>query len=250
LLGDLREQSGRPLLIALVVTLILSACTGGRDASDPPTTTAAPGTREAPETARPGSPTATEPREPIQFAFQRPDEPCPPVTALESLPTGSRAHWLADPSLHENEDNYLAICRYERPEVTEHDEDVVLEDHALITSEITLYSDWEGSPWDGVYPELPVESDRLDDWEVAIWARDDREVWWEGCGSAPCDDGDEPTVRTYRLGLKFFGHVGNLEFYARVSYIAERLPADAESRIVAIFRDLVLAGVGSYGRVR
>ena len=48
----------------------------------------------------------------------------------------------------------------------------------------------------------------------------------------------------------FNGHVGNLDFdEVRVQYIAEVIPADVESRVLAIFRDLVLAVLDTYERV-
>lgn len=143
-----------------------------------------------------------------------------------------------------------AIVRDHYDYLADSQEDMILEDHARISAEIALYRDWADSDWSRIYPELPVASDDLEDWSIAIWASDDPRVRWEGCGPAtPCGDSENPTVRTYALQTRFQAHVGNLEFYVRVSYIAEELPADVRERTIEIFRDLVLTVVDSRERV-
>lgn len=44
-------------------------------------------------------------------------------------------------------------------------------------------------------------------------------------------------------------HVGNLEYYVSVTYVADTLPPDAEDRTVQVFRDLVRTSVSNYERV-
>jgi hypothetical protein len=127
---------------------------------------------------------------------------------------------------------------------------MVLADHVVITSETRLFRTWEDAQWRDSYAVLPLESDNLDDWRIAIRHSRDKGVWWEGCGpDQPCADGEEPTVRTRAWQTQFDGYAGNLEFWVYITYVAERLPADAEARTVEIFRSLVLATVESYERV-
>lgn len=179
---------------------------------------------------------------------------CPPVAALDTLAhVDQRRYVSVDPLLIDHVDDgfYRTFCTYERAEIGEGD-DTILDDHTVITAQIQLYRTWADAPNSRLqyWPELPVASTNLDDWERTSTKRDDQRVWWEGCGAnTPCKGDEEPTVRSYVSRWAFRGHVGNLDFdEVRIQYIAERIPPDVESKVLAIFRDLVLAVLDSYQR--
>jgi hypothetical protein len=243
-----RVESFLGVLSAAVIPLLFAGCTGGRAPESPPPTTAP---SVAPETTMPEATAPTETLVPIEFAFERPDVPCPPPSQLDNLSLSDEHIYALEPRLIDQSERFYrfkAFCRYTHADIGD-GEDMVVEEHAAVVSEIALYREWGDSPFAGQYPELPVGSHDLHDWEVAVWAEDDRGVWWEGCGpETPCEAGEPPTVRTRARQLRFEGHVGNLEFDAAVIYIGERLPADVEARVVAIFRDLVLASIDNYAR--
>jgi hypothetical protein len=195
--------------------------------------------------------------------FRAPDPPCPPPSALETLPIADeRSEVLFDPALTvsaptliEQADHFLMTCTYDRGE--DGDADAALpREYARISARIVLYRAWNDSPNSQVraYDELPVSSGDLGDWEAAAQVRDDPSVLGEGCGpAAPCEEGEEPTERSYRLHWEFSGHVDNLDFAnVAVTYRVERLPLDLaasmEPTVVAIFRDLVLAVLDGYER--
>jgi hypothetical protein len=147
----------------------------------------------------------------------------------------------------ERSGHHLAVCGYERADIGD-GEDMILEDHGSLSAELLLWRSWEDSVHASLYPALPVQSADLDQWRIAMGFQRER-VGWEGCGEeTPCEEGEEPTVRTRKWLTDFHGHVGNLEFEVTVSYIAQRRPADLERRTVEIFRDFVLAAMQSYER--
>lgn len=229
--------------------LILAGCTGGQSPEDP----TPPATSTPPATLPPAPTSQTPPVEPIEFTFQAPDPPCPPASSLETLPlSGEHDYESFKPSLFERDDSFFMICGY-NPVGARGDEDMIVEDHASVSANIYLYRRWEDSrnSRQQFWPELPVGSDDLDDWKETVWTTDRRRVRWEGCGpETPCQDGEEPTVRTYASQWAIRGHVGNLDFdEVVVQYIAEQIPADVESRVLAIARDVVLAVVDSYERI-
>jgi hypothetical protein len=235
--------------------MVLPGCTSG---DGPPAATqdsdvsASPSHSPQEPEPTPAPSTPAEQTAPIEFRYQPPDPPCVPVSALDTLPASEDGSYALDDRFTEGEARLRAFCAYERSGIgVGPEEDTILEDHVLITSEITLFREWGDSDFAAVYPELPVASDDLDDWSVAVsTSHKDDDPWWEGCGPAtPCADDEEPTVRTYVWKTNFEGHAGNLEFYVRVYYIAEHLPFDAESQTIEIFRDLVLAVVESRERV-
>jgi hypothetical protein len=244
-------SSTRALALGTGLAVVLSGCSAAREAQDPPT--AVPTTEATTPAAE--SPSPTESPTPIRLAFQRPDPLCPPASALEiTSPAGAQSHELIDPYLSDTEleraDRYHVWCTYKHADAGEDSEDMVLTDHVLITSETRLFRTWEEAQRRDSDPMLPLESDDLDDWLDAIVSSRDEGIWWEGCGpSQACEGGEEPTVRTRAWQTRFEGYAGNLEFYAHITYVAERLPADAESRTVEVFRNLVLATLESYERV-
>jgi hypothetical protein len=249
---DSVQTGTRALALATSLALMLSGCSGARETHDPPATV--PATPEA-TTPAPDRPPPTATPAPVQLALQRPEPLCPPATALDiAPPAGDVRYELIDPYLSdtalERLGRYNVWCTYKPVDAGEPGEDMVLAEHVVITSETRLYRAWEESRWREVYPALPLESDNLDQWRVALASSRDKGVWWAGCGPRePCPEGREPTVQTRAWQTQFEGHVGNLEFYVHIIYIAERLPADAESRTVEIFRSLVLATMESYERV-
>jgi hypothetical protein len=130
------------------------------------------------------------------------------------------------------------------PELLHGERDVLLEDHVLVNATITVFRERSDSRWADVYPDLPVGSDDLDDWAVAVLYQRDLDNWLEGCEpDLVCAEGEEPTVSTDAWQTTFNGFVGNLEFYVTVTYVAERLPTNAQALNVAVFRELVLAEV-------
>jgi hypothetical protein len=230
----------------------MGGCTGGE-----PLEERSPSITSAPPASPPTTPTPTAtPLESLEFALQEPDPVCPAVSALDTLPlVDEHRYVLVDPLLVDHIDDdgfYRTFCGYERAELGDGD-DMIIEDHASITAQIQLYRSWESSPNSQLrsWPALPVASDNLDDWERTATTRDDQRVQWEGCGGdTPCEEDEEPTLRTYVSRWAFRGHVGNLDFdEVRVQYVAQEIPADVESRVLAIFRDLVLAVLDTYERV-
>jgi hypothetical protein len=243
--------STRVLALVTGLVVVLSGCSGTRETQDPPTATPTTGAT-TPATERP-SPTGSPAT--VQLAFQPPDPICPPASALEiAPPAGDQRHRLIDPYLSDTNveqfNHYLVLCDYMPADAGGPGEDMVFADHVVITSETRLYRTWEDAEWRAFYPLLPLESDNLDDWRGAIGLSWDKGVWGEACGpNQPCADGEEPTVQTRAWQTQFEGYAGNLEFYVHITYVAERVPADAETRTVEIFRSLVLATMDSYERV-
>lgn len=238
--------------IALVAlgALVVAGCTGGEGPQEPPS--AGPATTAVPVSPATATPKGS-PVEPIEFNFRAPEPPCPPVSALETLPlSDARSYESFEPSRFEHDDSFYMICSYNRVGARG-DEDMLAEEHASVSANVTLYRRWEDSPNSGLeyWPELPVGSDDLDEWERAAWTSDDRRVRWEGCGpNTPCEEGEEPIFRTHASRWAFTGHVGNLDFdEVTVQYIGAQIPADVESKVVAIFRDFVLAVIETYERV-
>lgn len=248
-----RAWAATNMAVAVTSAVLLSGCTGQRAAEAPPTT--APATPTTP-TASPATPaTPTEPAQ-IEFEFRQPDPVCPPVSALETLPLADQDPYeLVRSSSYSDTDverfgHFWTLCSYQRAEIGEGGDDMILEDHARISAQVNLYrrrDDPLNTNLGLSNRPLPVQSVDLDDWRVA--AGFDREmVWWEGCGEeGPCAEGEQPTTGTRAWQVVFKGHVGNLEFLdVTVSYIAQRLPADVELRTIEIFRDFALAAMDGY----
>jgi hypothetical protein len=210
-----------------------------------------------------GQPPEATPGEPIQFEFQAPDPPCPPPSALEtpsivderSDPLFDPTRTVLAPTLTEGGDDFRMWCTYLRSRPA-YAEDVYPNEHARISAQVGLYPTWEDSPNGQAdsYVELPVGSGDLGDWERTAQVRGDPRVLREGCGPArACQEGEQPTVRSYELWWEFTGHVGNLDFPSvTIVYRVEQLPTDLEvdlqPKLVEIFRDFVLAIVDSYPR--
>lgn len=203
----------------------------------------------------PDSPTP-DPADAVRFAYQPPDSPCPPASALETLPLpGGSPYALTDPYFSDNGrfGYLLEICRYgltELKDIAGPDEDTVLADHVVVNAKFKLYRDREAdSPNVDLYPELPPEPGELDEWDEAFPTTGQQRAWWEECEPAPCAEGQDPSVRTYAFQRDFRGHVGNLEFDMTVAYIGETLPPGVEDTVVSVARDVVLAMVATKERV-
>lgn len=246
-----QRRRGRRMLAAVAVTglLLVPGCVSGGDSDTPATPEGAGSQTGAATPALSPGPTPS-PAEPIRFVYAPPDSPCVPVADLMFLPSaGERDYESVDPDFSRENvgGGWREYCIYRLAEIGDGD-DMVRADHVFIRMDYAVYRKWEDSD-EQSYPELPVWSDDVELWRQFDITRDPRVVW-EGCGPAtPCEDGEEPTVRTYGLRAWYSGHVGNLELDVRIEYIAERLPVDVEDRLVAIFRDLVLAVVDSKERV-
>jgi hypothetical protein len=247
-----RRRAPRVAAIAAIAAagaLLAPGCTSGEGGGPTAPSEPAPAAASASSAPPPPSPSPSG-REAITFVHQRPDPPCLPAPDLTFLPSaGEHRYESLEPALFEEErGGFREHCSYKLAEIGD-GEDMVRDDHVYVSLNMALFRQWRDSSWYGVYPEIPVGSDDLRDWSFGI-PRPGRNVVWEGCGPAtPCAGGEEPTVRTYSSQTGFYGHVGNLEIYARITYIAEHLPADVQDRITAIFRELVLAIVDSKERV-
>jgi hypothetical protein len=236
---------------AVAGLLLVPGCTSGGDGdvTATPEVTASPSVAASPSAAPSPSPS---PPEPMEFVYAPPDSPCLPAAQLTFLPSAAEHEYVSvEPEFGEENvgGGWREYCAYRLAEIGD-GRDMVLDDHVFIRMDYAVYRQWGDSSWVGAYPELPVWSDDLERWRLFDITRDP-EVRWEGCGPAtPCEDGEEPTVRTYGLRAWYSGHVGNLELDVRIEYIAEHLPADVEDRLVEIFRDLVFAVVDSKERVQ
>jgi hypothetical protein len=180
----------------------------------------------------------------VEFAYQAPEEVCAPAAVLEDLPQTGSQRYALDTSLSTDDRWIRSYCTYQPPELLHGDRDMLLEDHVLVGATITVFQERSDSSWASVYPDLPVGSEDLDDWAVAILYWRDLDDWRQGCEpDLVCAEGEESTVSTDAWQTVFNGFVGNLEFYVRVTYAAERLPTNAQALNVAVFRELVLAEV-------
>lgn len=234
---------------ATIGALVIGGCTGGQEPGEQPSS---PSTA----TATPAAPTATHrpappPVDPIEFAFQAPEPPCPPVSALDTLPVADgHSYESYRPFLGDDDGFFYMICGYYLAEVARGADDTIVDDHASVSAQIRLYRRWEDSPNSRLpfWPELPHWSEDLADWARVASDQDDRRVWWEGCGEdTPCAAGEALTVRTYASRWDFRGHVGNLDFDdVTVQFIGEQIPPDVELIVTEIFRDFVLAAVDHY----
>lgn len=140
-------------------------------------------------------------------------------------------------------------CVYELASVEDPDV-VVAADHVVITAHMSLYDDWSNAPWRDQYPEIPIYSEDLEDWQGTLWVSRDRGVWRESCApDESCAENSDGGERNHAWTSSFEGRVGSLDFWVTVVYIAEELPADVRERTVEIFRDLVLATLETYERV-
>src|SRR5690606_22179660 len=193
-----------------------------------------------------GSPVETVAPVEIEFEFREPDEVCVPVSELaEVAPIGEREYALDEDLFTYRGDRIVSSCLYEPAQlVAGGDDEILLEDHVIVDAHITLFLERSASPWAGVYPDVPVASDDLEDWAVAIGHHRDVERWREGClPDGMCAEGQRPTVYTKAWETVFEGFVGNLEFYVAVVYVSRNLPDDVVMGNLEIFRELVLAEV-------
>ncbi|HEY8472762.1 MAG TPA: hypothetical protein VIL37_09030 [Natronosporangium sp.] len=242
------DRLTRSIAGATIGALFFGGCTAGRESeAQPPSPPAI--------TATPAAPTASQratvpPLEPIEFTFQAPDEPCPPVSSLETLPVPDGHRYESFEPFVTDDDGYFSmICSYNIVGARGAN-DTIIEDHASVSAQIQLYRSWEESPTSRLsfWPEFPLWSEDLADWARASVGDGDRYVRWEGCGEdTPCEGSEEPTVRTYASRWDFRGHVGNLDFNdVTVQFIGEQIPPDVELIVTEILRDFVLAVVDHY----
>jgi hypothetical protein len=250
--GSDRDRSRWPAWVAVAaVAVLLVGCSGGQplggDGSPSPSPSVPAGSPAPTGSAEPIGPTEEDLA--IEFAFEAPDEPCPPVSALTTLPpVDGEEYVLHDPFLEELDTRFLEICTYRLAGVGE--DDIVLEEHVRVSAHFTLFRDWADSDWGEMYRPLPVSSDDRAAWSAARTTARLIDPWREGCAPAtPCPAGEEPTVQTRAHQSLFAAHAGNLEFHVRITYIAERLPPDVEERTVAIFRELALAAIANRERL-
>jgi hypothetical protein len=235
-------------VVVVAVAVLLVGCSGGQplggDGPPSPSPSVPAGSPTPTGSAEPVGPTEQDLA--IEFAFQAPDEPCPPVSALTTLPpVDGEEYILHDPFLDERDTRFLEICTYKLAGVGE--DDIVLQDHVHVSAHFTLFRQWAGTE---LYRPLPISVDDLAAWSAVRTGTRLIDPWREGCAPAtPCPTGEEPTVRTRGHESLFAAHAGNLEFYVNVVYIAERLPPDVEERTVAIFRELALAAIAERERV-
>jgi hypothetical protein len=95
----------------------------------------------------------------IEFAFEAPDGPCPPVSALTSLPpVNGEEYVLHDPFFEERDTRFLEICTYKLAGVGE--DDIVLQDHVHVSAHINLFRDWAASSMCGSPLALAAIADR------------------------------------------------------------------------------------------
>jgi hypothetical protein len=186
----------------------------------------------------------------IEFVYQPPETPCPPVSAQPTLASEEQlAYTLSYSSFDEvgqpgDEIRYMPMaCGYE-PAAMAEDEDVVIpDDHVWFNVRISLYPEWDESAWPPTRKELPVASVDVADWRRATaFELGQPGVWREGCGPdlTPCAEGEEPTVRTREWTTSVDGHVGNLRVRMVSRYIAVDLPPDAEQTVLNLHRDFLL----------
>lgn len=237
-------RSPRPVRAAAVVAtsslLMLSGCTS------PPGEPADPASSPAPQAPSP-TPTAAAPS-PVEFVYAVPEEPCPPVSSLDTLPlSDEHPYALVNAGAVDQGNHILHVCTYARADQEDPD-DVIFEDSAVLGGMIRLYQDIADA-WPSTDYELPVGSTDLSDWLPATGYHDEF-VWYEGCGpDTPCADGEPPTVRVLGWRSELHGRVGNLEFELHATYRSTDLPADVEMRNAAMLRDLVLAALEGRERV-
>lgn len=233
----------RPTVVLAAVAALLVGCGQPADSHtlatpDPTLTPSASATPSA-------SPSPAAP-DPVTFVFQAPEQACPAVSALSSLPpVPDYSYDVVNSALVERDSHFYGVCTYRLVEIDSPDDDWVLTDHVVLGGNTFLYPDYPGAPGpDETYRELPVHSDDLDDWLPATMTDPER-VWQEGCGRpmTRCPEGVEPTVRTRMVRTYLRGRVGNLEFNMRSAYIAERLPSDVVRRNTALLREFVLASI-------
>ncbi|HEY8473652.1 MAG TPA: hypothetical protein VIL37_13585 [Natronosporangium sp.] len=237
-------RSPRPVRVAAVVAtsalLVMVGCTSPEEPPDP---------AASPETQAPSpteSPTPTAAPTPIEFVYAMPEEPCPPVSSLDTFPmVDEHPYALVNAGAWDRGDHILHVCTYVRADQEDPD-DVIFEDSAVLGGTIRLYRDIADA-WPSTDYELPIESADLNDWLPATGYHEEF-VWYEGCGpDTTCDDGELPTVLAWQSELR--GRVGNLEFRLRATYRSTDLPADVEMRNAAMLRDLVLAALEGRERV-
>jgi len=232
---------------AAFLGLVLGGCASGgvpvEGIQSPSPSLSSPQVAPVPSMAPP-----VETVEPVgfEFEFEAPAETCVPVSVVEEMvPPGERAYALDDDLFTYMEDRIVSSCLYAPAEILDAGEEaILLEDHVIVSGRITVFRDRSDSPWAGTYPDIPVTSDDLNDWAVAVIFQRDVEGWREGClPDGPCAEGERPTVRTDAWETVFVGFVGNLEFYVPVVYVSRDLPDDVAVRNVEIFREFVLAEV-------
>ena len=182
----------------------------------------------------------------IEFEFEVPDEVCVPVSDLDgAAPIGEREYAVDEDLFTYMEGRIVSACLYGPPElVVAGEEEMILEDHVIVDSRVTVFQERSDSPWVAVYRDIPVVSGDLEDWAVAIGHHRDVERWREGClPDGMCAEGQRPMVHTKAWETVFEGFVGNLEFYVAVVYVSRNIPDDVVMRNLEIFRELVLAEV-------
>lgn len=250
----------RWVALATVSGVLAAGCTS---LDDPPDA----GTRSP--TVQPeqsGSPEASENGQPeIEFLYQPPDLPCPPVSALSEFPPAddhsyvlSRSYLNDGEELHESIRTISARCRYEPDIVTEDETVVLLDDHLILIVEMVLFRSWAESFWPDAIREFPLASEDLRDWvpdpEGSLRHRG---VWREGCEpeAAGCAENGNSAAVNYVWYMRRQGHVGNLQFELTVHYVTEEPrsdlgpPSGAPETVVAIMREFVLTVVDSWEQV-
>lgn len=255
----------RMVAVASISGVLIAGCATGEGKAE---VAAVASSSASPE--QPASPEAPElPQVEIEFAYQPPDPPCPPHSALTGLPSEQQYPYTLSNSflddggkLHESIRNIFVICSYE-PAVAADDESVVLlSDHLILVAEMTLFRSWAESYWPDAVPEFPLASDDIHDW---VFQPDEalsyRGVWRKGCepGASSCTANGEPAARNYYWYLRHLGHVGNLQFELIAYYVTgepppetnpppgtETPPPGAGETTVRVMRDFVRTVVDTW----
>lgn len=225
---------------AAAMLLLAGACTGTDADQSAPTSTPPPTATTTPQAPSPTltpsptpSPTPRIDPATIDFTYQAPDPVCVPVDEL-SLPGADQHNYHTDPSL--NESNKIRIgCVYELDHIAE-------EDHVRVYIRTSLYPHRNDSPMAKVFPDIPIDSDDLNEWANTGTGGRNYEPWSEGCPAEPtCGNDKAPTSDTVAREGWFSGMVGNLEIDARITYISSDLPDDVVRTNLTIFRTYILA---------
>lgn len=225
----------------VVAVLVVSGCTGGGSAPSGAGSSPAVATPSlsgpvlsAPSLSTPVLPTpasAPTPARWIEFAYEAPDPVCVPVSELP-LPGADEYDYRTDPSLIESY-NIRVGCVYDL-------DGIVDGDHVRVYVRASLYPHRDEAIMLGAFPDLPVDSEDLNDWAVAVLNSRAVDPWTEGCPLDPaCGEGEDTGVEAWWSEMN--GMVGNLEFDSRIHYIAESPPDDALITNLEIFRAFVLA---------
>lgn len=238
-----RSRSRPAAAVAAVAALLLAGCTS----PEPPDVAPSP-SATTPETP-PASVSPPAP-EPITFAYEVPDRPCPPASTLPGLPHADEYPYRpVNAYIEDNGDYTYQVCTYRREDIDVGDR--VVEDYANVGGKVWLWRDIADLPRLGTAQNrLPVESADLADW-AAVSHTEDRGVIFEVCGpdGTECADGEEPTVRVHAWRTELRGVVGNLEFNLWATYRSADPPPDVELRTVALLRSRVMAEVERRERV-